>query len=167
MFANIERYFTEGDIGDPTPQFPADPAFTLPHPSQPTGAVERLDDIVNRIRSAAAYTEETGATLGTIPRSRRRPEPEDSRPEITAAVQPGSIIEVRFIRGRSHGVSLQTNADGGGWTDVGRFYMSPAVYKVAPSDAGSPRSVQLRARFLDGNDAVGDWSAIVTVQTIP
>src|SRR5258707_13969522 len=29
--------FTEGNIGDPTPEFPADPSFTLPNPTQATG----------------------------------------------------------------------------------------------------------------------------------
>ncbi len=30
-----------------------------------------------------------------------------------------------------------------------------------------PRNVQIRGRYLDGNDAVGDWSQIEVVQTIP
>ena len=53
-------------IGDPTPAFPANPAFALPE-VVPTGIYQRLIELVDRIRSAPAYTDEIGALLGIIP----------------------------------------------------------------------------------------------------
>ena len=64
------KIITEGDIGDPTPEFPANPAFALPV-VQPTGIFERLNNLVERIRVAPNYTAETGALLGIIPSDER------------------------------------------------------------------------------------------------
>ena len=161
------RAVTEGDIGDPTPGFPAGITLTLPS-VVPAGIFERLDNLVKRIRVAPAYTEETGAQLGISTNGGGTHVPVgDVPPELKASVDPGNIIEVRFIKSNADGIWLETNVDDGGWTFIDKFIKSPAIVDVPDNPAGTPRGVQLRARFLDGNTAVGDWSDIVTVQTIP
>ena len=75
------------------------------------------------------------------------------------------MIEVKFTRGDSAGIYLEKNVNNAGWTFVDKIAKSPGVFTV-PGD-GIPQGVQLRARFLAGNEVVGDWSDIVTVQTIP
>ena len=161
------KAFTEGDIGDATPGFPADPGFVLPHPAQPAGAFERLDNYVRRIRASPLYTDTMGALLGIIPRQREIAAPDEAAPELTAKVAAGNEITVKFIRGRSDGIHIDANVDAAGWTDVGRFVKSPAVFTVPQNEARTPRGVEIRARYLDGNDPVGDLSSTVTVQTIP
>ncbi len=161
------KAFTEGDIGDATPEFPADPGFVLPHPAQSAGAFERLDNYVRRIRAAPTYTDAMGSLLGIIPRQRELAAPDEAAPELTAKVSPGNEVTVKFVRGRSDGIHIEANVDGGGWTDMGRFVKSPAVFIVPQNEGGTPRGVEIRARYLNGNDPVGDWSDSVTVQTIP
>ena len=163
---NYRRVITEGDIGDPTPGFPAGIALTLPSVI-PTGLFERLDDLVKRIRVAPAYTEETGALLGITPSGSLHIPIGDVPPVITASVDPGNIVEVKFVKGQSDGIYIETNVDGGGWTFKEKAIKSPAVFDVEANPADTPRGVQIRARFLDGNAPVGDWCDIVTVQTIP
>ena len=75
----FREIITEGDIGDPTPAFPANPAFALPV-EQPTGIFERLVDLVERIKAAPAYTNETGALLGIIASAPDSISPEDVKP---------------------------------------------------------------------------------------
>lgn len=75
---------TEGDIGDPTPAFPALPVYSSPAGGT-TGLFERLDDFVKRIRSAPAYTDEVGALLGIIPSSPAPPNLVDLKPVIKAS----------------------------------------------------------------------------------
>lgn len=159
--------FAEGDIGDPTVDFPADLTLTPPFPLQPPGAFERLDRIVRRIRAAAAYTDQTQALLGIKPHRKERVALHETAPEITATAEPGSLVKVMFVRGRSHGVYIETNVDKGGWEFADKSFVSPAVIVVTQNEAETPRGVQIRARYLDGNTPVGDWSAVVTVQTIP
>lgn len=160
------RVITEGNIGDPAPTFPADISLSLPK-SIATGMFERLDNMVKRIRVAPNYTPETGALLG-IATSGGGGQPIDAfPPKLTAAVDPGNIVEVKFTKGPSDGIYIETNVDNGGWTFTEKAVKSPAVFSVAANTDNTPRGVEIRARFLDGNIAVGDWSDVVTVQTIP
>jgi len=161
------KIFTEGDIGDPKPDFPADPGLTLPNPSQPTGAFERLDGLVKRIRVAPTYTNEIGALLGIIPQQSEGFAPETAKPEITVETQPDNLINVKFVRGGSSGIRVEIGIDKGPWVSQGNFVKSPVALIIEQSVNNLPRLVAVRARYLDGNSPVGDWSNIVTVQTIP
>ena len=40
-------------------------------------------------------------------------------------------------------------------------------YAVRFADLTGSGCLQIRARYLDGNTPIGDWSDVVTVQTIP
>jgi hypothetical protein len=48
------------------------------------------------------------------------------------------------------------------FSDAGKYWLktpnSGCVFSVAANEANLPRGVQIRARFLDGNTPVGDWS---------
>lgn len=167
---NYRKVVTEGDVGDPTPGFPADISFSLPF-AIATGLFERLDGYVKRIRVAPSYTDETGALLGITPSASggaSKGGDETTAPTIDATVSPGNVVNVKFVRGSSDGVLVQTQLDNEArWDDSGRFFKSPAVLAIPENADVLPRNVQIRARFLDGNNPVGDWSDVVTVQTIP
>lgn len=161
------KIITEGNVGDPTPNFPADISLPLPK-IIPTGMFERLVDYVDRIKASADYTPETGALYGIIPQGTGESfNPADEQVTIDATVQPGNQVSVTFTRGKSDGVRIETAVDKGDWTSQGNFMKSPVVIDIAQNANQLPRSVQIRARYLDGNTPVGDWSDIVTVQTIP
>lgn len=162
----FRKVLTEGDVGDMAPSFPMNPTFDPPV-TPVTGIFERLDDYVKRIRTAPNYTDETGAVLGITPSAGPPPPIGSVPPVIKGTSLPGNNIEVTFVRGNSSGVLLQTEIDNSGtFADAGRFFRSPAELTVQGNN-GLPRSVQIRARFLDGNAAVGQWSDVATVQTIP
>lgn len=163
---NYRKIITEGDIGDVTPAFPSNINLTLPKTIE-TGMFERLDTYVNRIRASANYTAEIGALLGIISSHPVPLAPEDMKPVISAESFQGSVVQVKFVRGRSDGVNIETLVDKGDWTSQGFFFKSPAPLNIPANEAGSPRNVQIRARYLDGNTPVGQASDVVTVQTIP
>jgi hypothetical protein len=160
------KVITEGDIGDPTPAFPVNMDLSLPVVI-PTGMFERLNNYVERIRASAAYTPETGAIYGIIPQASEGFNPAEEVVEINATVDPGNLVNVTFVRGRSDGIRVEIAIDKGPWTSQGNYMKSPVVLEVPQNEDELPRSVQIRARYLDGNTPVGDWSDIVTVQTIP
>lgn len=167
---SFRRVVTEGDIGEPTPVFPADLTPTVPA-SVPTGLFERLDGFVRRIRVAPAYTLVIGVQLGIVRRREDLPEAVvlgTEQPRITALPQPGNVVNVKFVRGKSDGMFIETQLDNQlTWNEAGRYLKSPAVLHIPKNADNLPRNVQIRARYLDGNDPVGDWSQIETVQTIP
>lgn len=158
------KIITEGKIGEPTPAFPANLALTLPVVTE-AGMFERLIDYVDRIRASAAYTDEVGAAYGILPQSNE--EAPAGPPAIKATVEPGNVVNVKFVRGSTDGVRIEASIDKGAWVSQGNFFKSPAQIIVPQNADQLPRQVSLRARHLEGNNPFGDWSDVVTVQTIP
>ncbi len=157
---------TEGEIGDPTPEFPASLTLTLPEVVA-TGIWERIDGYIKRIRVAPAYTDEIGALLGIIP-SAPGPTPEnDMKPTLAPTSLPNSVVQVKFVRGNSDGVMIEMSLDNGTWSDAGRYFKSPANLVVPENPAKSPRAVALRARYVEGDNPVGQFSNIVTTASQP
>ena len=156
-----------GLIGQPTPDFPALPSYGVPD-VVPTGMFERLDILVKQIRLSPAYTEEIGALLGIIPANRPALPTEDLQPTVKMIAMPGSNVQVTFVRGTTDGVMLQTKLDKSeNWSDIGRYYTSPINIPIPENPTGLPRSVQVRARFIEGNAAVGQFSPVVSTSTQP
>ena len=166
---SYRKVVTEGDIGGPAAVFPSDLTPTVPA-AVPSGIFERLDAFVRRIRAAAAYTPVIGAQLGIIRKDVKGGEGAEGsqKPKISADVDPGNVVLVKFVRSGFDGVLIQTQLDNDAtWNDAGRYIKSRAAITIPQNTEHLPRSVKVRARFLDGNDPVGDWSDIVVVQTMP
>ena len=157
---------SEDKVGSPHPVFPT-LTITPPPNNVPAGIFQRLDERVQRIRVAPAYTSDIGALLGIIPSGPQSIVESELVPEIRPSVLPGNVVEVRFTRGDTDGIFIQIKLDKEAhWTSVGRFMRSPAVIEV-PDGTGAPRAVQIRGRYLIGNDPVGQNSNTVSVVTTP
>jgi hypothetical protein len=157
---------SEEKVGSPKPVFPT-LTVTPPPNDVPAGIFQRLDERVRRVRAAAAYTDEIGALLKIMPARSESIANSELMPAIKAAARPGNIVEIRFTRGDTDGISLQMRLDKEeDWKDAGRFVRSPARLEI-PDGTGLPRAVQIRARYIIGNDPVGQNSDIVTVVTTP
>lgn len=147
---------TEGNIGDPTPAFPANPAFSLPT-SQPTGMFERLDNLVKRIRVSPSYTDEAGALLGIIPAPTPTPVFEDLKPVIKASQSfENYSFDVNVTRLGMSAYKIQIQRQGENkWTDNGFAQGNPFTVTVTPTTAGQPERILVRAILLDKNTPVG------------
>jgi hypothetical protein len=157
---------SEEKVGSPQPLFPT-LTITPPPNGVPAGIFQRLDERVQRIRTAAAYTDEIGALLNILPSKSQSIAESELVPQLKVTSMPGNIVEIRFTRGDADGLSVQMRLDKeNDWTSVGWFIRSPAVIEV-PDGTGAPRSVEIRARYLIGNDPVGLNSNVVSVVTTP
>lgn len=166
-FRQYRRTLTEGNIGDRTPAYPPNPV-TAPPNSVPTGIFERLDRLVARIRASPTYTTEIGALLGILPATTVRPAPDDMQPTLKAVSLPGSVVQVKFVRGFSVGVVIETKLDNSDtWVSAGQFQSSPATLVIPNNPENLPRAVQLRARYVERNSPVGQYSAVVSTATQP
>ena len=162
--AEYRRIITEGDIGDPQPQFPAAPALALPIAVM-TGIFERLVKLVKQIQDSDNYTYEIGALLGILPADKVKIPLADKKLVIKTQPLPASQIEVEFVRGDSDGIFLQTQTGTATkWSDGERFTKSPAILTIA---ADAPAVVRIRGRYLDGNTPAGEFSEIAEEITQP
>ena len=161
------RLLTEGDVGSPATAFPTNP--TLAPPAQvATGIFERLDNLVKRIRLAPAYNDEIGAALGILPVPPNGFAPDTMQPSLKASTLPGSVVQIKFVRGSTDGVVIETKLDNADtWSNAGKFFKSPAELVIPVNALNLPRSVQVRARYVEGDTPVGQFSDVVTTATQP
>ena len=160
----FEKHITAERVGDTAATFPSIPSFVVPA-VPPTGIYQRLNRLVDRIRVAPTYTDETGALLGILRSRREEVNVRDSAPQLKVRAMPGNAVQISFVRGKTDGIELRVRVDKDPeWRDAGRFFRSPAIINI-PDNDGLPRAVQVMARYLDGNDAVGQNSNVVSVVT--
>ena len=158
----------EGPLSNPLPTIPTLPDLATPHIAFP-GLFERLDDLVKRIRVAAKYSDEEGQELGIVPKSGPgKSSLDNDRPTLKVRALPSNVVEVTFVRGVSNGIDLEMKLDNEiEWKAAGMYIKSPGDFVVPANTGNLPRSVSLRARFLDGNKPIGLVSDVVNVVTTP
>ena len=131
------------------------------------GMFDRLFYLSDRITAAVGYTETVGAQLGILPKSVESLKPEELVLKLKAKPLTEARIEVRFVRGRTSGISLyirRSNSDR--LTELGRFFHSPAIVKIPLAD-DKPEQIYLCGRYLIGNDAVGNYSPMIELIVAP
>lgn len=163
----FRKQVTEGAQGGPPPSIPG---YTSPDTPDdvPNGIFERLDMLVKRIRVSPTYNVEEGELMGIVPVTPSRPEPGEVPPVIKATAYPASQVQVKFVKGDSYGVMIETKLDNSEtWSTVGTFSSSPAMLNIPTSPSNLPRAVQIRARYMEQNSPVGQYSDIVVLSTLP
>lgn len=162
----LRRTVTEGDVNGTTPDFPS---IGTIQPGTPVaqGIFERLDNLVKRIRLAPNYTDEEGEQLGIIPKKTQSISPDNAQPTLSANTDPGNIVFVKFKKLGFKGVQISIAIDKGNWQDQGRFTVSPATLTIPQHNDDAPRAVAIRARYLVGDNPVGEWSDVVYITTTP
>lgn len=151
---------TEGSIGDPTPVYPTGSFDAPPNAPRPAGMFQRINELVERIRTAPAYTNEIGATLGILVQPLSELTTEELKPAIKAF---GPFNMYKFMlnvtRMGKPQFKVQVQRDGStAWTDVGFGTSNPIEVTVAPTTAGQPERILVRAVLMEKNVPVGEPS---------
>lgn len=162
------RIITEGKIGEPKPAFPDNPAFALPA-SIDTGMFERLNKLVERIRVAPGYTEETGALLGILPKQTDSISPADAKPSIQAfAAQSGYMFStVVTDRGEADMWEVMILKKGGAWQTVKTASGKSVDVTIQPTAAGEAEQIQARVQLRKNNQNYGQPSDMIYVTLNP
>lgn len=159
---------TEGNIGDPTPGFPAMPVMTLPVVVT-TGIFERLIELVDRIRVAPTYTSEIGAMLGIISAQPTPPDPNTVKPVIKVSASFANYkFDANVTRMKMDSFKVQIRRmESETWTDSGFGTSSPLEVTIQPTTPGQPERLQVRAILIKKNEPVGQPSDPVYVTVNP
>jgi hypothetical protein len=135
-----------------------------------TGAIPYVLALVARIKAGPGYTEAIGLDLDIVPPA---PVPPSLTPPVITATPIANFqVEIRFVRGSYSGIEIQssrqtTGAAPDSFTPLGIGLASPFVDTTPPLSPNTPDVVTYRARYLQGNNPVTDWSAQVVAVTIP
>ena len=150
--------FTEGNVGDPPPAFPADVTFTLPFP-QPTGAFQRLDEFVKRIRVAPAYTAEIGALLDIIPSTPGETPEEEVQPDLKVSTETGYVVKVAGTMQSMDAIRIEYQRSGTTTWSLAAFFTNlPNEFTITPATPGAPESGRIRAIFIKKSTDFGSFS---------
>lgn len=164
---SYRRHVLTGRPGSPLNAFPQ-PTELTPPPGTAVGIYRRIAEAVERVRVSPGFSAETAAAFDIRPVRAEAADLNSAKPNPTLRAEPGNLIVVTFKRGGFDGVELQVKVDNAEkFTNFGRFLRSPAEIRIEPGPQNLPRAVEMRARFLRGNDPVGQYSDIDFIATIP
>ncbi len=132
----------------------------------PTGVLSFIRSIVKRIKAHPNYTTAIGQDLGIIGEQQTQFSVNSVRPSLALMVNEGNSVEVKFKKGKFDGILLQCKKATGDFETVGNVISSPFDDKT-PSANDKPEKREYRAKYLNGNETVGQFSDVVTVVTNP
>ena len=150
---------------------PSQPSFTPP-PNPPAtvdaGIIERLSNAMNRAKLSAGYTQTIGETLMIATPPVDSSIPTDAKTSVKATSLTGSIVRLDWIKGKFDGVFIDSQRnDEDAWTRLDFDMRSPFEDTRPPLVAGKPEERRYRLRYFVDNQAVGAWSDVVIVITLP
>ena len=163
----FKRLLRDGPTGSPTPAVPSAPSLSVPEGDVPApGIVPRLSKLVQAIRNNPAYTESMGADMGIVPSG---PSSSESlKPDASASAGMSSTVKVIFKKNGHDAVIIEgQRGSETGFAQLDKVMRSPWTDNRAPLVAGQPEIRKYRLCYCDGDEAVGDFSDVITVVTVP
>ncbi len=159
--------YSDGPEGTPLGPFPTAPVYpAVPPLFTPTaGMWVQLVRLVERTRNSAGFTEAMAEDLGVVPGSTP---PALGDPTFIAIALPNNEVRIEWVKGSATGVIIESQrADETTWTVLGSDTTSPFTDSRPALVAGQPEVRRYRLRYLVNDVPVGNYSAIVSVTTIP
>lgn len=158
--------FVAGPLGTPLGAYPLAPAY--PAPPLFIASADMFGQIValcERIRNSAGYTTAIGEDLGIVPPGTGGALGD---PTFTVTALPNSEVRLNWVKATSSGVVIESQrANETDWTFLANDTVSPYVDTREPLVASSPEVRRYRIRYLINDEPVGNYSAIVSVTTVP
>jgi len=161
-----KRILVAGPIGAPIGAFPIAPSYGVtPLITPVAGIFDLIVALAERIRNSSGYTTAIGEDLGIVGPAFV---PTLGDPTFTVTALPNSENRLDFVKGSSDGVLIESQRAGEAtWTLLGTDRFSPYVDGRPPLVAGQPEVRRYRIRYLSGDDPIGNYSAVVSVTTLP
>ena len=155
LVANKDR-LKNGPIGASTPPGPDvfDPGAGPT--TVPPGIIPRFRILAKKIKASPNYNPGIGESLGIV-----APVfvPDlNPKPVLNGLSLPNWHVQIGFKKGKYSGIYIEMKRGAGDWTFLDRALKSKYIDTKTPLTAGQPEERRYRARFLNGNDPLGQWS---------
>lgn len=159
-----------GGVGENTAT-PVAPVYTPP-PAPPqtvdAGIIDRLSKAMNRAKLSSGYTKTIGETLRIEKATEDSSILTDAKTTVSATSMTGSIVRLDWKKGKFDGIFIESQrSDETEWTYLDFDMRSPYEDTRPPLSVGKSEERRYRLRYFIDNQAVGAWSDIVVVITIP
>jgi hypothetical protein len=157
-FKNLELY---GPLGGAIPTLPggADPITLSP---RAPGIIPRTRALVQRVKAAAHYTQAIGQDLGVV--GPEASEPLTVKPTGRAFASGPHEATVEFRKGGFDGVLIECRRAGEAAFALLAFdTYSPYVDNRPPLVPGQPEAREYRMRYRKADEAVGEYSDVMSV----
>lgn len=145
---------------------PVFPVVVLPELGAP-GIIPWIRQLVQRIKNSPNYTQQMGEDFGFITSDPASIVPADIVPTITLKALTFGRVEIKFSKQGLDGIRIDWRPKGEqDWQLADKYTSSPAIHE-APSPEGKPEAREYRGILLKKNEAVSQFSDIVSVTTTP
>lgn len=148
--------------GAAAPEPPTFPTVEMPVGSK-IGILAEFRALRDIMLAAPGYTDAIGQDLMIVASGSSGPNipTGEATPELNLQVAAGYEITVA---GPMHGmdamrVEYMRNNNGNTWSLVGFLKKTPGVVQISPHTPGDPESGRIRARYIQSNNPVGNYSA--------
>lgn len=157
----INDYF-DTIIKEPNEPQPAEPTLSLP-PDAPVpvapGLRKRIRDIASKIKGQKAiYNQADGELLGIVGATATRLD--NPQPIFEVTTLSNFSLQVDFKKAGFNAIRFEYQHKGGAWLLAMIFTISPGVFQVAPTVAGTAEQIFVRAIYLENNQPIGEYSDI-------
>lgn len=163
----LKQLLRDGPVDSPTPVVPSVPNPGVPEGDMPPPGIRpRMRKLVQAIKNHPNYTDAMGADMGLIAST-----PSESgtpKPDASGKAKMNSQVELRFKKGGHDAVIIESQRGSEtGWTLLDKVLRSPWTDDRAPLVANQPEVRKYRLCYCDSDEAVGDFSDVITVVTVP
>jgi len=152
-------------LNEPLPSTPTAPVVGALVGGALAACVARARQRAERIKSHPAYTTAIGEDCRIVPPVTP---PGPTQPTLTAVPETSFVVRLTFaMRGHDQLEIHSQRAAETAWSSLAFDTNSPYLDGRAPLVAGQPEQRRYRARYVDNDVPVGDWSDTVEVTAHP
>jgi hypothetical protein len=158
--------------GNPSESISPNPDFaivTLPFPEMKAGAETRYRERKARFKAAKGYTSEIGIALGLEKPASRAVSPDDLVAAATVKDIGNYQFEADYRKQGQSGMAFQYRVKGTEkWNRAVNTLTSPAIIEIdEPTTPGASVQIEVHCRYLKGNEQIGQWSPIYSLNVNP
>lgn len=156
------------DQSVPPPDQP-DPPATGGEPTQPVPGSEGLArNIAGFIKAnKAVYSTADGEAMGIVAPEAEAPNVDDMKPDFTGETRVAYGVGVKFRKKGMDGQRFEYRHVGDPTWLPGGTLLESGFFTVAPKTPGESEQIEVRSRYIDGNESVGQYSDIKQVFIAP
>lgn len=138
------------------------PVLVLPGTAVAPGIFDRISEVVKKIKASQLYSAADGKNLGIEGNDIGEEDADDAKPKLTLGNATGQP-KVEWIRKTYTAIEIQKDRGDGNWVFLAIDTVPNYIDTEALPATGTMATWKYRARYRKGDEPVGQWSDVVSV----